>query len=671
MPAVDSMLANVILKWDQFFFQNFLGNVTREVLCPMNYLTTGLKYVDTEIPSLVVLCSRVVSGYNLGYGGTSEHPYVTNVVYNVQRNFRARLDKFPRKFPSFRPGFDFEDVNRGLNFFYCYCVRSKKKVRFTFKPSDMNLIPLGPKKNGYDKWPTIDPIKTELCEVHFTKHPSKNQAACSILRDFSNFVLSAAQMIKGGSVPIEKKFKQFITSLSFKDENRSCIDEGTLNPEKVKDYAMKGRIFALYKDSVIGRLTQFRKIERTYYPDFDKLYPGSRNLSAHIEIGTSWMYGGAYMKYFALFGDLGDKYKPIFRDNDPTFITYEFVESGTQKFFDGDIKALDTSIGAMHLVMYQMFCLVWLLRDDNDPMYLLIKCIVEGLAEMLAGKTVKWLEDFMLIVGFMPSGSLETSHGNSWIMINFYWFGYIFNVLFRVSRDERRKIWDYLIARRLAGLFFGDDYLGSAPRDLDSITNEGFAEYINAKYGVEMKSNSTYYSLLTYLKVASGTCLQVIYRGPIYLKRHFILSQNFHLQNYFPGICEVVPWRPIYQYKWRMSVCADRSAPIYHNLARLIGLAYDTLGVEPGAYYMLKFVYDESYRISVGLRGVEFVHRIIPEDLAKDRKYLLKLGMKDVPKGFPSYSELLYLNHFDREYHKPVYDETRTWQESVLEVETF
>jgi len=332
---------------------------------------------------------------------------------------------------------------------------------------------------------------------------------------------------------------------------------------------------------------------------------------------------------------------------------------------------LDFSIGAMHLIYYQMFALHWVERDHNDPMYLLYQCIVEGLAEMLAGKTVRWLEDFMLIIGFMPSGSLETSHGNSWIMINFYWLAYIFDTMANSCVEVRKEIWLYMINRRIVALFFGDDFVGGGPVCLDVISVDHFAEFIAAKYGVQMKNKRTYRSLITYHKVIRGVVIRNIYTGPVYLKRHFCMSENFELEQVYPDICPIVPWRPLAQYKWRMSVPKDRGCPVHRNLSRLIGLAYDTLGIEPIAYIMLKFVFKRQYAISCSQIGKAAVDRLIPEMLAEDRKYLLKIGMQGIPERFPEYMELLYLNKFDREYHLPDYDHTRTWQESVLEVELY
>jgi len=533
------------------------------------------------------------------------------------------------------------------------------------------LIPFGNKKNGFDAWPDLPKINTGYNTFEFTKHPTKNQAMMSIIREFRNFMVDAAEMIKDGVVPVIKAFKHFITSLSYKEENRSCIDDGTLAPEAVADYDNKGRIFALHKDSFWGRPLGMRKIERTYYEDANLIYPGSRNFSVHNEIGTSWIKGGAKMKYDALWGELGDEYEEQYRPLDPTYRSYKLKKEGTQKFFEGDIKGLDTSIGAMQLVYYQMFAMQWVQRDDKDPFYLLFQCILEGLAEMLAGKTVRWLEDFMLILGFMPSGSLETSHGNSWIMINFYWLAYIFHTMATVDIDTRKLIWMLMIARRIIALFFGDDFIASCPRNLDIISIEGFAEFIWKFYGVDMKRKATYSSLISYFVVANSTVVRTIYQGPAYLKRQFVLSTNFCLDKMFPEISPIVPWRPIAQYKWRMSVPKDRGCQVFRNLSRLIGLAYDTLGIEPLAFAMIEFKYNLEYNFSCSVHGKVMIDRMIPELMKEDQKYLLKIGMQGIPERFPSYYEVLCLNHLDVEYHRPKHKETRTWQESVLEVELY
>jgi len=324
------------------------------------------------------------------------------------------------------------------------------------------------------------------------------------------------------------------------------------------------------------------------------------------------------------------------------------------------------------LVIYMMFASVWIIKDESDHYYRIFQYLLEACSEQLAGKVVRWLVDYMLLLGCMPSGSLETSHGNTWIVINFYWFGYIFNEMAISSYEVRKKIWQSLLNRTLAILVFGDDFIAVIPDELeDIITIERFAEYLDRYFGVKMKNLVSHRSLLTYLRVENGNVLSYVYKGPSYLKRRFILAANFNLGQICERIAPVVSWRPQIQYSWRVAVPKDRPAPIYMNLTRLIGLAYDTLGVDPVAYYMIKYLYNRTYAMSIRAYGKEFIDENIPVWFENDQKYMRKIGFSAPHNCFPFREYLLSLNILDREYHRPKFPKTRTWQEAMLDTEIF
>jgi hypothetical protein len=282
----------------------------------------------------------------------------------------------------------------------------------------------------------------------------------------------------------------------------------------------------------------------------------------------------------------------------------------------------------------------------------------------LAGKTVRWIKDFVLLIGVMPSGSLETSHGDSWIVGIVYWLAYIFHVMEKVDVKVRRSIWRYLAARFIALFFYGDDFLQTYPKVLRSWINvEGFTAYLQTCHKIQMKNMQEFTSCLTYLHVRNNEVISRIYTGPSYLKRHFIRADNFNLQLYEPKIAPIVSWRPVPQYFWRAGVPRDRAAPIYLNLARLIGLAYDTLGIDPVSYNFVKTIYNWTYEISAKLVGSAFLAANMPEWLEADVKYLRKINFRLAHNNFPSRFELLRLNILDREYHMP--KNVGTWQEHM------
>jgi len=463
-----------------------------------------------------------------------------------------------------------------------------------------------------------------------------------------------------GSVPFEKYLKQFITTLSIKEQNLSAIDIGNLSDEAVKDMYWKSRLFFLSNDSVLHKLFLTRiKGERTYFPDcrtaLTKMDARHKNLM--ISIGMTWTKGGSELLFNQLHGDKFDVYERISLPGDSDInvcCTYKWVSAGEMLVGAGDIKSLDTSITAIPLMLYLMFAQIWIQRNDSDPSYRMFQYILEGCAEQLAGKTVRWIRDFVLLIGVMPSGSLETSHGDSWIVGVVYWLSYIFNVMSQVDVITRRKIWKYLVDRIIGMWVYGDDFLKIYPKILrDFINVHGFANYLSSSHSIQMKNCEEFTSVLSYFTVRNNEVTNHVYTGPSYLKRHLIRADQFNLQMHNPKVCAVVPWRPFPQYQWRAGVPRDRGAPVYINLSRLIGLAYDTLGVDPMAYYYLKFVYDETYEISARIVGANYLTANMPRWLEEDCKYLRKINYRIEHSNFPSREELLSLLVMKREYHYP------------------
>jgi len=550
-----------------------------------------------------------------------------------------------------------------------------QQFRFSFESSDLDLFSFGDTKCGFRQWPKLDPIAVDdYTTVKFNDHPSKKQAQMVMLREMIEAYIIAIEETREGLVPYEKRIKAFITTMSIKEQNLSAIDIDKLDKDSVKEMYLKSRLFFLSNDSMLHKFFLTRiKGERTYFPDCMSIYgdKSARNQTVNISIGFTWTKGGAYMLYNAMLGERSNQWKRVSLPGDSAdnvCCTWEQTSYGTQMVASGDIKSLDTSITAIPLVLYMMFAQMWIQRDDADPHYRAFQYILESCAEQLAGKTVRWIKDYMLLIGVMPSGSLETSHGDSWIVGIVYWLSYVFSVMSMVDVQIRKIIWRMLAYRLIAIFVYGDDFLKTYPRAIrDYINVDGFAAYMLASHGIQMKNKAEFGSLLTRLRVVNNEVLSRVYTGPSYLKRFLIESSNFNLEMQCPKIATVVSWRPLQQYEWRAGVPRDRSAPIYLNLSRLIGLAYDTLGVDPISYYYLYFLYKRSYEISSQLVGENYLQSNIPKWLEQDVKYLRKINFKLEHFGFPSRDYLLGLNVVDRNYHYP--KNVGTWQDHLRDYE--
>jgi len=177
------------------------------------------------------------------------------------------------------------------------------------------------------------------------------------------------------------------------------------------------------------------------------------------------------------------------------------------------------------------------------------------------------------------------------------------------------------------------------------------------------KTRNKYYSLVTYLRVQNSQVMEVVYQGPSYLKRSWILAEKLNIHLTDPEVAKIVPWRPFIQYKWRMAVPKDNKDLFCKNMARLIGLAYDSLGVEPITYDTLMYMYKLTYNKSLLLFKNEGELRDrLQEWVDEDRKYYYKVGIRQIKGVFPSRKTLLRRNHFDRDAHRPPHG-TMTWQQ--------
>jgi len=669
---ISPMIADLQFRYDRERMAPFISYMDRDIVCPNNHLVLGTFKKDVGVPSLLVLCLRRLSSYNLAYGGTVEYPYVSNACFNPLLGLTDKLSRLPKNYVSFLPDFNFNDVHRALNFYYSYCVKVQK-FKFEFKPSDLDKFKYNVAKCGFRDWPEMPDFQLDpYTKVKFTTRPNKKQSQALLIKEMLKSYFLAMDEVQAGIVPFEKHLKAFITTLSIKEQNISPIDLGDLQDVTVSEMFHKSRLFFLSNDSMLHKFFQTRvKGERTYFPECTDIYGkrAAKNMTVNISIGFTWTRGGAFLLHNALHGERMDKYERVSfpgDSKDNVCCTYKFVSSGDMLVASGDIKSLDTSITAIPLVLYLMFAQIWVQRNDEDPHYRTFQYILESCAEQLAGKTVRWLKDFVLLIGVMPSGSLETSHGDSWIVGIVYWLSYVFNVMAKVQPKIRKVIWTYLSRRLIALAVYGDDFLKIYPKNLRNFINiEGFVQYLWVCHGIRMKNSEEFTCMLTYMTVRNNEVLNYVHTGPTYLKRHFIDSSNFNLELHQPKISKIVSWRPLPQYFWRAGVPRDRSAPIYINLARLIGLAYDTLGIDPVAYNYIRLIYKWSFEQSAKIVGPDYLLRNIPIWLQEDVKYLRKINFQITHSNFPTREELLSLNILDRAYHLP--KNVGTWQDHLTD----
>jgi len=656
-------------------FPNLIPPVEIDMLCPNDHWVNNTRRLQVGVPSLVILAMRKLSIYNLAFGGTYEYPYVADAQYNPGIGLEARLLKMFKTHVGVDASYNFNDTHCALKYYYSYCV-DLKPVKFTLDFGDLRKWVITKSKSSLRKYPELNDVRKGGVHVTFTSHPTKRQAKHIILAEVIqqlNDIFEATRY----DVPLEKNLIRHIISLAVKAQRLSYLDGDDHSQEAVKKIFHKMRLFFMSGDSGLHGLLHTRHQERTYAPDCFLIRQDgtlsaeyARNNTVHIDIGSKWTEGGAYLKFLQMYGDEMDRYdeEPTgYNDSQTINKTYRWVGSGTMMVASGDVEALDLNVNSMMLMLYMMMGSLWIMKEDTH-MYRMYQYLVEACAEQLAGKCVRWLKDFIFLIGIMPSGSIETSHGDSWIVGVMMFLTFIFYRMRVSDKKTRQRIWAALCARKLCMLITGDDFAYAYLRALhDDIGIDRFCEYCSQVYHMTFKHRSTYYSLLTYLRVCNSQVLEVVYKGPSYLKRSWILASNFNLEMIEPKIARIVPWRPFMQYKWRMAIPKDNSDPFYKNLARLIGLAYDSLGIEPITYDTLLYLYKLTYTHALAHFKVKStLDGHIQNWVDSDRKYYYKVGMKTVLGKFPSRKSLLRRSIYDRDAHRPPHG-TRTWQEWAMD----
>jgi len=511
-------------------------------------------------------------------------------------------------------------------------------------------------------------------------------------------------------VPIKKIIHPGKVNLSEKLENRSEGAEGNWTLKANQEEVFKMRAIWLMKDWQNQFLCGRHSFERTYFtPGFTPM--------VHNRIGQKWVYGGAHLLAKLLCVELMDQYERrlIFPhvvdghedtlNGEPSIpkikqllteeqqqdhymstkgdfpdVEWVKVSEGTQLCADGDVSGLDYTIKALFLVIYMMCGSLWT-HQQNTHMYRMYRYFLEAAAENLAGKSVRWFTDFMLVIGIMPSGSFETSHGNTWIMTVCYFLTFFYYVLSTCTPEEVAQYLHFVAAGRVVVTLYGDDFLYSYPKELrKKFGIKKFRKFLRDFLHVELKHCKEYGTLITYLTLHQGrVCrgrnvfghLMNGHVGPVFLKRHLIPWNTFCLERFqVPAPPRYVPWRPLVQFYQKCGVPKaeqDRAiATPLSQLSRIVGLMYDNLGVDPVAHRFLSYQWDRSW--------AWFNKNYVSPKSRKDVLYGLnhevdaycrKIGLNGVfSLSKPSRIKLLNLHSVDiRRHFRPF--KGATWQEKA------
>jgi len=343
-----------------------------------------------------------------------------------------------------------------------------------------------------------------------------------------------------------------------------------------------------------------------------------------IKIGLRWWHGGAQKYYYQMQGD--DPY---------------------MRFFDGDFKNFDMRI---HRILMELYCICGGIyfdfsrnRPEDRAYKLLLKATIKWLTQRL---THMFGDIWKMIIGCMPSGAWDTSHGDSWICGFLFWL--FFELQFELNPHRRVNMNYYFANGKVHFCCYGDDHNGSSHVGIVELINEtAFAKFVARIFGMEIQEIRNNVEFLSEPDFGGG----LRSRGMVFLQRYFIRRPK-----HFPDTtAHILPYRPITKYYWKLPFCANGVRTGMDFLLACCGSAYDTMGTNLVAYEFIRHVF-YSVSLVLGVSTAEirkhYEQRLNDPKERDFTKIMMKANVtkEDLLNGFPSMEGLIKLNVYDADY---------------------
>jgi hypothetical protein len=434
-----------------------------------------------------------------------------------------------------------------------------------------------------------------------------------ITRDKEKIVMTANGTKAVNARYVQKKARSFIAScregkVTDIDHYHKVVYKQEMHyasgaPGSCNKVAMKCREFFIPHATVIV-------LERIFF-----LFRQFLNRGNVIRIGMVWFFGGAYKFYLYM--------------NKCKGMTYD----------DGDFTNIDKTIKAILLALHINSGVMYLDLKNMKPED--VRCYRTALRLLAKIRIVKVTRmegnQWVVMTGVMPSGILDTSDGDSWVVVFLIccWIEYL-----RERNSNVCRIIDIYFFTQFVLAVYGDDHIQGIGPELRAILNEhGFAAYVEEYWDMKIREIRTNLPLLA--KIYDDYIIQ---DGAIFLKR-YLIERPAHM----PEKCApVVAWKPAWHHFVRIPYSTNGKISRSRMLCSAIGHAWDCQGVNLHAYQELAYLYNDMI-LSWDL-SEEGIRRMINAEFENEKvktKMLLKLGIsRESFYQFPSMAQLF-------EYHVP------------------
>jgi hypothetical protein len=349
-----------------------------------------------------------------------------------------------------------------------------------------------------------------------------------------------------------------------------------------------------------------------------------RGIHQGIKIGHTWWHGG--MEFFAN----AHKYTSINR----FFLMF-------------DITGFDTSVIELFLNLYAMYTLVYYQFSSDQERTIMIM-LLKLVTERLSCKVTKMLGSiWRIILGVMPSGAFETSHGDSWIVLLMFFCYCIYMCL--TNAEFRRMYQDMMVKSLYCLMVYGDDNVSSFPEGIHIyFSPDRIKKFFKDFGGFELRD----VQLIDYFLSEYTSYGTLSKKGVVFLQKYAVKTPK-HMQA--PGMPLVVHYRSVETNIRKFAKgSGDLRRPIDYLLSAITGPYDNPCNIvwyefcEMAYHYFLKEV--PNWQNSI-------------DDILRDRHGSINKAMKKAMldkntllRGFPSLSDLQELLMINREkYEKSKY----------------
>lgn len=310
----------------------------------------------------------------------------------------------------------------------------------------------------------------------------------------------------------------------------------------------------------------------------------------------------------------------------------------------GDISAFDHSVKAFLIEMY--YSTMQIYERPGGENYEVRKRIAKFLSKTLLNRVVHLLGEIWGVQrGGVPSGMLNTSSIDTWVMILYWvWFClYTIATADEVIQDRLEAyFWEVL---RMAG--YGDDqvYFKGETKDLrDYFSIHAFKRFLSKFFGVDLRDEEDDQPFCSLVR--NGYITDA---GQVFLKHFAVLNESKKSnQPHF------LPYRETFDYVAK-SVWGRQAKQrdAFDVILSILGHAYGTYASNYDAYISLRLFYEELIK-SLGGETGDIMEKVRSRITLADLKRLRQTGITDreILRGFPTWEELELRNELQPGYHK-------------------